>query len=92
MHTFGRTLQEERQEGDEEHQENGLDAALDPIEHRDEIIAAGLSLNDVALRIDLANGELLVQSSDVHDCKWDVSHSHSETKRNLLVNMKVWME
>lgn len=59
------TLQEKRQESNGEHQENGNDATADPIEHWDEVIATGLTTNDIALRVDLADYELLVERSDV---------------------------
>ena len=59
------TLQEQRQEGDEEDQENGDDAVLDPIEDRDEVVAARLSTEHIPLRVDLTNGQLLVERTEV---------------------------
>ena len=47
--TSARTLHEQRQEGDEEHQEDGDDTVLDPIEDRDEVVAARLSTEHIAL-------------------------------------------
>ena len=44
-----RTLQEQRQEGNEEHQEDRLDAPLDPVEHGDEVVAARLTRLDIAV-------------------------------------------
>ena len=41
---------------------------LDPVEYRDEVVTAGLATKRVALRVDLANGELLVQRTKVEHC------------------------
>ena len=59
-------MHEQWQESDEEDQENGDDAVLDPIEDRDEVVAARLSTEHIPLRVDLANGELLVQRTNVN--------------------------
>lgn len=59
-------MQKERQESDAEHQENGDDAALDPIEDRNEVVAPRtlLTTKHISLCINLADRELLVKSSD----------------------------
>ena len=61
------TLQEQRQEGNEEHQEDGDDTAANPLEDRDEVVAARLSAENVALCVDLTDSELLVQCANVGD-------------------------
>ncbi len=38
---------------------------LDPIEHRDQVVAVGLADEDVALRVNLADGQLLVEGTEV---------------------------
>lgn len=43
------TLQEQRQEGDEKHQEDRNNATSDPVKDGDEIVATWLSSDDVAL-------------------------------------------
>jgi hypothetical protein len=63
------TLEEQRQEGDTKYQENGNNASPNPIEHRDEVVAAGLATNDIALRIDSADQELFIQRSNVEHCE-----------------------
>lgn len=42
------TLQEQGQESNEEHQEDRDDAAPDPVEDGDEVIASWLTANDIA--------------------------------------------
>lgn len=61
------TLEEERQERDEEDQENGDNASFDPVEDRDEVVAprALLSAEYVALRVHLADRQLLVERANV---------------------------
>ncbi len=59
------TLHEQWQESDEEHQEDRNNTVLDPIEHWDEVVAARLSRKNVALRVNLADGQLLVECSEV---------------------------
>ena len=66
--TSARTLHEQRQEGDEEHQEDGDDTVLDPIEDRDEVVAVGLADKNIALGVDPADGELFVEGTEVKDC------------------------
>ena len=66
--TSARTLHEQRQEGDEEHQEDGDDTVLDPIEDRDEVVAVGLADENIALGVDPADGELFVEGAEVKDC------------------------
>ena len=65
--TSARTLHEQRQEGDEEHQEDGDDTVLDPIEDRDEVVAVGLADENIALGVDPADGELFVEGAEVKD-------------------------
>ena len=59
------TLQEQRQEGDEEDQENRLNATLDPVENGNQIVATWLTSENIALGIHLTDGKLLVQSTEV---------------------------
>ena len=59
------TLQEERHESDHEHQEDTDDAAMDPIEDGDKIVATRLTTNGLALAVVLANREFLVESSQI---------------------------
>ena len=60
-------MHEQRQESDEEHQEDGDDAVLDPIEDGNEIVAARLPTENIALRVDLADRELLIKSTEVEN-------------------------
>ena len=60
-------MHEQRQEGNEEHQEDGDDTVLDPVEARDEVVAVGLADENIPLRVDPADGELLVESTEVKD-------------------------
>ena len=62
------TLKEERQEGNEEHKEDGLNATLDPVENGNQVVATGLASLHVAGGINLANRKLLVESTDVDHC------------------------
>ena len=62
-------MHEQWQESDEEDQENGDDAVLDPIEYGNEVVATRLAAKDVALRVNPAYGQLLVERAEVHDCK-----------------------
>lgn len=55
------TLQEQRQEGDEEHQEDTEDTPTDPVKDRHEVIAPRLSTNENARAVVLAYGELFVE-------------------------------
>ena len=41
---------------------------LDPIEDRDEVVAVGLADENIALGVDPADGELLVERTEVKDC------------------------
>jgi hypothetical protein len=59
------TLQEQREEGNEEDQKNGYDAAFDPVKNRCEDIACRCIRQDVAIRVRWTNIELLVKSSNV---------------------------
>lgn len=58
------TLQEQRQERNDENQKYRDDATPDPIEHRNEIIAPRLPTDHVALRIYSTDSQLLVECSD----------------------------
>ena len=80
--TSARTLHEQRQEGDEEHQEDGDDTVLDPIEDRDEVVAVGLADENIALRVDPADGELLVEGTEVKDCGESVPSMINATSLN----------
>ena len=62
------TLQEQRQEGDEEHQEDGDDTPADPLKDRDEVVAPSLSTEYLAIGVDLADEQLLVQCAQVQHC------------------------
>jgi hypothetical protein len=62
----GRTLEEERQEGNEEHQEDGNDTTPNPVEHGDKVVAPWLPGNDVASSVQAADGQCLVESSNEH--------------------------
>lgn len=64
------TLEEEGQEGDEEHQEYGDDAPFNPVKDRDKVITSCplLTTQHVALRVYLTDRQLLIQSSNVQDC------------------------
>ena len=59
------TLHEQRQESNEEDQEDGNDTVLDPVEDRDEVVASRLSTEHITLRVDLANGQLFVERTEV---------------------------
>ena len=62
MATVYHTLHEQRQESNEEDQENGHNAMFDPIENGDEVVAARLTRNHIALRVDvgaLCNADVL---------------------------------
>ena len=41
---------------------------LDPVKDRDEVVAARLSAENVALCVDLTDSELLVQRANIGDC------------------------
>ena len=60
-----RTLHEQRQEGDEEDQENRLNATLDPVENGNQVVTTWLTGENIALGIHLTDGKLLVQSTEV---------------------------
>lgn len=66
------TLQEERQEGDKEHQENGDDTSPNPVKDRDEVVTTRLAPEDIALRVYFTNSQLLVQSADIKHCGYQV--------------------
>ena len=66
--TSARTLHEQRQEGDEEDQENRLNATLDPVENGNQVVATWLTGENIALGIHLTDGKLLVQSTKVKHC------------------------
>ena len=59
------TLQEQRQEGDEEDQENGNNASSDPIENGNEVVASRASRQNVPSGVHFTNQQLLVERSDV---------------------------
>ena len=80
--TSARTLHEQRQEGDEEHEEDGDDTVLNPIEDRDEVVAVGLADEDIALRVYPADGELLVEGTKVKDCRESVPRMINATSLN----------
>ena len=87
------TLQEQGQERNEEHQEDGLNAASDPVKNGNQVVATGLAWLYIAGRIDLANRELLVQSTNVHHYgnNWLVFIT-TDSGVDIRVNMKTWME
>ena len=60
------TLQEQGQESDEEHQENGLNATLDPVKDGEQVVASLLAAKEVAVRRVLADLELLVERAEEH--------------------------
>ena len=80
--TSARTLHEQRQEGDEEHQEDGDETVINPMEDRDEIVAVGLADEDIYLRVDHADGELLVEGTEVKDCGESVPSMINATSLN----------
>ena len=57
------TLQEERHESNHEHQEDANDAALDPLEDRDEVVATGLPADVLAAGRVLANRDRRLQGT-----------------------------
>ena len=59
------TLQEQRQERHKEHQEDGYNATSDPVKDRAEVVAAILTNGDVPTGVGRADGELLVESTEV---------------------------
>ena len=67
--TSARTLHEQRQESNEEDQENRDYTVFDPIEHGDQVVAAGLAAKNVALGVDPADSRLLVEGTNVEHCK-----------------------
>lgn len=62
-------MQEQRQEGNKEDQENGLDTTLDPVEDRNQVVASWLTSEHVALSVYFTDGELLVKSTEIKHCK-----------------------
>ena len=60
------TLQEQRQEGNEEHDEDTDDATTNPIEDGCQVVAAVKSTNELSSGSVLTNQQLLVQSSKEH--------------------------
>ena len=66
---------------------------LDPVEYRDEVVAARLTWDDVTGRVHVADSELLVESAEVEYCNDTVSASHHTCPReHLRVSMKIWIE
>lgn len=63
------TLQEQRQECNEEHQEDGDDAAANPVEYGDQIVASGLSSDQLPGIGVLADQQLLIERSQEDDWK-----------------------
>ena len=61
------TLKEQRQEGDNEHQEDTDNASFDPIDNGYQVIATTLSTIARVVGIELANEQRLVQSAQEHD-------------------------
>jgi len=62
------TLQEKRQESDEEYQENGDDATTDPFKHGVEVVAPILTTDEDQSRVCvLADQELLVEGTQKHN-------------------------
>jgi hypothetical protein len=57
-------LQEQRKERDEEDQEDGHNAPLDPIKYWDKIIATTLSGDNVAVWENIADTQFLVEGAD----------------------------
>ena len=70
---FRLTLHEQRQESNEEDQEDGNNAMLDPVKYGNEVVATGLAGEDVALRVNVADRKLLVKSAKVEYYKRTVS-------------------
>ena len=64
------TLEEQRQESDEEHQEDGDDTPLNPVKDRNKVITSRslLTAQHVALCVYLTYRQFLVQSSNVQYC------------------------
>ena len=58
------TLQEERHESDHKHQEDADDAALDPLEDRDEVVATGLPTDVLAAGRVLADRDRRLQGTE----------------------------
>jgi len=58
------TLEEKRQEGNHEHQENTDNATLDPGEDGVEVVASRLATNELSRRRVLADRKIRVQSSN----------------------------
>ena len=67
------TLQEERQESDEEDQKDGDDAALNPLEDLVQVVARSLVAEHVAVLVQFTNLERLVQCTNEHHWKTHVS-------------------
>ena len=68
-----RTLKEQREESDHEDEEDTDDAAVDPVEDGDKVIASGLSTNELpGIRV-LADDQLRVQGSQEHHWKDHIS-------------------
>ena len=61
------TLQEQRQECNEEHQEDGDDAAANPVEYGDQIVASSLSSDQLSGIGILADQQLLIERSQEDD-------------------------
>lgn len=84
-------MHEQWQESDEEDQEDRNNAVLDPIEHWDEVVATRLSAKNIALCVDLADGQLLVECPEVQDYT-RASYSNVATRKechHLRVIMNV---
>jgi hypothetical protein len=58
------TLQEQRQESDDEDQKDGYNTASNPIKDWDKIVASRLASNHIPLRINSTNSELFVEGTD----------------------------
>lgn len=72
-------MQEQGHKGNPEHEENGDDAALDPLEDGDQVVASRLSRENVLSGRVLADEQLLVQSTEVHQREHeDLNGHHNE--------------
>jgi hypothetical protein len=59
------TLEEEGQERNQEHQENTDDATLDPVKHRDQVVASRRSSKVIAVAIVVTESQLIIQSTEI---------------------------
>ena len=91
-HQVKRTLHEQRQEGDEEHQKNADDTPSDPVKHRYKIIAP-LRAEELANGVVLTDRQLFVKRSQEHHCEEKGSgQGLSDKEQNLRATMKTWTE